>query len=358
VPSLTYRLSFYSAIVVTLGLPKALENWTNDQVLGFIRKMWKLWKEEGGRNASTGENGDEDDGNGPAAPSAVVAASKRALAVIGVDGAAHLVTEPYEKELSRTSPLAHTNASLLERTMSGTIRVPPIVQGLKGRGKGSSSRLAEAWSESGMDPKSPTGKRAVIGPRCDPARKERNLLWLRNHFRSLHEISRLPFNHADLWQLHQYFFSPLAATAPLGEIQRHSSKGNSEQEQLPTEERSSSEADPSLDKSTSRHKRCRAPSTPHSTPLHSEPSQRSGMDRSISYQTLNEKLVPASLHSISGHRRSIEGMCDDDDDDVDSWSSCSSEELEPSTKRARSFKPRIAFYPRIRVSTSTRLVSI
>jgi len=39
-------------------------------------------------------------------------------------------------------------------------------------------------------------------------RRSTNLKWLRRHAQSLQDIGSLEFTNADLWQLHQYFFSP------------------------------------------------------------------------------------------------------------------------------------------------------
>lgn len=43
----------------------------------------------------------------------------------------------------------------------------------------------------------------------DPEVKRRNLEFLRLHYRSLNEMARLPYAHADLLQLHRYFYAPL-----------------------------------------------------------------------------------------------------------------------------------------------------
>ena len=339
-----------SAIVATLGLPKALESWTNDQVLGFIRFMWKLWREEQGTD-------DHEKSGGPAAPASVVAAAKKAMHSVGEDGASSLITEPHQRDISDTSPLATMNATLLERTLSGTIRVPPIVQGLKG--SGSQPRLAEAWTESGMETVNSQRTRIVTcdSPKYDPVRKDQNLEWLRLHFRSLHEIGRLPFSNADLWQLHQYFFSPISAT-----------------DENPSEDGSPVETDTDETGSNvpenEKHERMREPSRNddtgcHSTqpknvsqaqeisPLPADASHRASLGRAISFQLLDDALVAniarSPCLSSSFRRRALEMMSGDEEDSDDfSTSSSESDEVEPVSKRAKNFKPRIAYYPRIR----------
>lgn len=335
--------------MATLGLPKALESWTNDQVLGFIRFMWKLWREEQGAD-------DYEKVGGPAAPASVVAAAKKAMHIVGEDGASSLITEPHQRDISDTSPLATMNATLLERTLSGTIRVPPIVQGLKG--SGSQPRLAEAWTESGMETANCQRTRTVTcdSPKYDPVRKDRNLEWLRLHFRSLHEIGRLPFSSADLWQLHQYFFSPISAT-----------------DEQPSEygspvETDSDEAGSNFPQSEI-HERVREPLRKESSgqvtqprnlsqaqevsPLPADASHRASLGRAVSFQLLEDAVVAniarAPCLSSSYRRRALEMMSGDEEDSDDfSTSSSESDEVEPVSKRAKNFKPRIAYYPRIR----------
>jgi len=329
------------AIVVTLGLPRALERWTNDQVLGFIRLMWKLW-----RNEQRIE--DQEKASGPAAPASVIAAAKKAMGVIGDDGATALSTEPHERKISDSSPLATTNAALLERTLSGTLRVPPIVQGLKG--SGSHPRLAEAWSESGMEKTSKQKARilSLDKPQYDPLRKEENLEWLRLHFRSLHEIGRMPFNNADLWQLHQYFFSPIAATESKSGIGGTTLETDSDERssKLPA----SNEQSPQPEHFNAANLQTRAQDT---SPLPADASHRASLGRAISFQMLGDAAAVTALKSCdlsSSCRRRVLDMVSGDDEDSDDFTESSSEsnEIEPASKRARNFKPRIAYYPRIR----------
>ena len=72
--------------------------------------------------------------------------------------------------------------------------------------------IVEAWKESSALGKPTTyqftGAPVGAAPLDNAEQRNKNLRWLRTHFRPLIEVGRLPFNNADMWQLHQYYFSP------------------------------------------------------------------------------------------------------------------------------------------------------
>jgi hypothetical protein len=314
--------------------------------------MWKLWREEQGI-------ADDEKAVGPAAPAIVVAAAKKAMFVVGEDGASALTTEPHERMISDTSPLATTNAALLERTLSGTQRVPPIVQGLKG--SGSHPRLAEAWTESGMETTNGQQKKALppVSPKYDHVRKDQNLDWLRLHFRSLHEIGRMPFNTADLWQLHQYFFSPISATEVSPRDVVSPAKTDSDgpdSKPAPSEDPESRQSQIPNSMHSYKYISKEKSQEQETSPLPSDAPELASLGRAVSFQILGEAVAVnatranfgTDLHS-SFKRRPLEMMSGDEDDSDDfSTSSSESETEQPASKRARNFKPRIAYYPRIR----------
>jgi hypothetical protein len=147
----------------------------------------------------------------------------------------------------------------------------------------------------------------VTAASVDSMRRNKNLGWLRSHMQSLVEVGNLGFNNADLWQLHQYFFSP-AYTA--------------EDELENEEDRASSNGD-----STVEH-----PPTP-------APSEvgKADMGRAISFQTL-KKAVNEAAAAEEAKRPNKRGSLDDELQNYD----------EPCAKRPKQLKPRIAFYPRVR----------
>lgn len=181
-----------SAIATTLGVPKLPIEWSNDQVLGFFRLMWRQWllKSRHGLKESTPV------ANEPAAPAAVANAAKIAFSSLGSDIKALFATQPSQKPVCDQSSVEPASASLLERRNSGTVVIP----------------LSQIQSEVDIDD-------FVDGEGVKPSQPDsledtrvssnaKNQEWLRIHNRSLCDVGNLPFRTADLWQLHQYFFSP------------------------------------------------------------------------------------------------------------------------------------------------------
>ena len=302
------------AICTTLGLPKPLEGYTNDQCLCFIRLMWKQWRDENGfANKPLVLQALAIRQLGPAPPQDVVRASRMAFHLLGPDHDATLHTRDHQKDLSETSPLVHASDIMLERSDSGTLRVPPIAM------EDTKSDIEQ--SKIGTPFKS---ERSM--PRCDPppeehAHRDRNLQWLREHYQSIHQVGQLPFSEADMWQLHQYFFSPLV---PVGEGEHEKSSSTVAMSPVGSQLRS------------------------QASPLPRDSGRSAQMGRVMSFHMLGDASTSvtsgSSLSSINyGRRRTLGTMEEKEDDD-----SSSSGEMQPMTKRARNFRPRISFYPRIR----------
>ena len=98
------------------------EEWSNDQVLGFFRLMWDQWllKSRQGNSRC-----DDDIARGPAPPAVVAAAAKIAFASLGTRPKSKVFqTEQHEKHPSERAPVEPAGSALLERSNSGTMRVP------------------------------------------------------------------------------------------------------------------------------------------------------------------------------------------------------------------------------------------
>jgi hypothetical protein len=295
-------------VAMTLGMPWLPEEWSNAQVLGFFRLMWQQWllKARQGNDSMDGD----DEVRGPAPPAAVAAAAKIAFSGLGQEKKELFQTEVHEKPVAERAPVEPAGAALLERTNSGTMRVPMFTIDSETRITDfvdGESKVAAATNSS-PSPNLPT----VRGPLENPERRNRNLQWLRLHFRALSDVGRLPFHSADLWQLHQYFFSPPFA--------------KTEEEETPASEHTQPE------KSVSSPEVVRAP-PPTPAIAANVPSYQ---DRAVSFQALGEALKASSAFSslvpLNTHKRSS-GML---------------EEVGHVAKKAKNLKPRIAYYPRIR----------
>jgi Leucine Rich repeat len=313
-------------ICTTLGLPKPLEDFTNDQCLSFIRRMWKQWRDENGfSNKPLEIQAQAARSLGPAAPPDVVRASRMALQLLGPNGAAALQTEDHQKDLSETSPLVHTNDIMLERTASGTLRVPSVAQDVQ---------IEDCMTV--RPPQVVVSSASSALPQVEQAQKDRNLQWLRAHVQSLHQVGNLPFNEADLWKLHQYFFSPLV---PVDGEQSEKSGSTSSTTVSPEEINATVPV-------------VLSPPSPQSHPVPFDAGTKAQLGRALSFQALGDASSTveslgsfSTVSNYSNRRRTLGTMeekveCDE--------SSTSSEEGQPVSKRARNFRPRISFYPRIR----------
>ena len=312
VPSISVVIS------VTLGLPGALEHWTNEQVLKFIRLMWERKRyEKGGRtnsfssavaSVSSSSTGNKSPANetkvGPSDPGTVVAAAKAAFAELGDEGGTLLLTEEPQRAIAETSPMVCSDAVMLEKTLSGSVIVPCLDD--------SDEETPETIITPSMTPNTPLhasmktasseqlcttyGKDCPESP-LDPATKKRNMEWLRQHYRSLNQIIQLPYVYADLMQLHRYFFSL-----------------DADEESITNERKLS-------------------PTKQYVSGLQRKPSVRGLQDMMESQSTSPQHLQIYVGSENTSKRRPV--PCH--------------QPLQPATKRARNDKPRIDYFPRIKV---------
>lgn len=285
-------------------MPNLPEIWSNDQVLGFFRLMWQQWllKSRNGRSEESFE-----EMRGPAPPAAVAAAAKIAFSALGNNPEKLFKTELHGKPLTEQAPVEPASAALLERTPSGTLSIPLFTVssevGIDDFVDGESKVAAMANSST-----TPTLS-TVRSPLENPERRLKNLRWLRLHFRALSDVGRLPFHNADLWQLHQFYFSP-----PSFHV---------DEEKLPR----------SIDESMSR--------APPPTPNMQSRMMIMNSDCVKTFPALlGEALLLARKNTYDhSHKRGSMHSSNSDDDG-------------PLTKRVKSLRPRIAYYPRIMVCLS------
>ena len=332
------------AISVTLGLPGAMENWTNEQVLKFIRVMWDRTRHER-EDASSGEmtstigapeapvnatsvnsTEKEEPKSGPSDPATVVAAAKGAFEALGDAGGALLLTEEPQRAISDTSPMVSSDAVMLEKTPSGTVRVPSLNEYPHEHFHTSSHETAPLdtsvshASHASVDSLCTANGKSCPETPVDPEAKKRNMEWLRLHYRSLNEIIQLPYVYADLLQLYRYFYSS-------GEVDDEDSVHDG----MPP-------PGPGFNLGT-------APSP--------TPQKMSGLQRKISYRGLDiiaggkgSITIPSSNFSHASESSSKRRPMSED------------ESMQPpANKRARSGKPRIDYFPRLKAQVESCLSS-
>jgi len=357
------------AISVTLGLPGAMETWSNEQVLKFIRVMWDRHRHEkevammsssktdsthsmstvGGGGASTHNSVNSaaksasdkvESKTGPSDPATVVAAAKSAFEALGDAGGALLLTEEPQRSIPDSSPMVSSDAVMLEKTPSGTIRVPSLdesdseesYQNQKQQPSSNIPLEASSVHLSNGSLCTANGKDCPETP-VDPAAKKRNMDWLRLHFRSLNEMIQLPYVHADLLQLYRYFYSPVDNNAD-GDEQGGSSVVL---EGMPPPPRSVMGFNPGA-----------------MMPNHmmaSPPAKLSGLQRKMSYRGLHDVMMgqtgggnqTSPNFSMTENPSKRRPVCDPS--------------MLPSTKRARNGKPRIDYFPRLKAKIEQNLSS-
>ena len=279
---------------MTLGIPRLPETWSNVQVLGFVRLMWQQWLLKSGH----GRIPNSPEIVGPAPPAAVASAAKIALSSLGTRQEDMFKAETHDIPFVEGPPIDPAGTALLERTSSGTLIVPSFSAGVD-------DQLHE-WVEE-VNSQSSRGEAAraaiAVSPLEDPVRRNENLKWLRSHFRSLSEIGRLPFHNADLWQLHQYYFSPPTV------------------EETDDDDQQDGDNDAAIPLSV-----------PQNSPVQN--SDANALGRSVSFTTLGAALSMNGLHSTPNSHKRMHEL---------------EETAEPDSKRAKCLKSRIAFYPRIMV---------
>jgi hypothetical protein len=301
---------------MTLGIPQLPEDWGNDRVLSFVRYMWSYWTatkpvEVGNTSAKPTK--------GPAAPSMVAAAAKKAFSSLShSDDAKILFQSVHHSQVDDDNPIVAPDTTILVRSNSGkNLQMPCWENQIEtATPEPELAYTHESWESDtdSFDRSSYTcsseSLHNIIVPSVDHERRNKNLGWLRSHLQSLNEVANLAFNNADLWQLHQYFFSP-AYTA---------------EDDL--------DNDPSEDHDEEKDGSCGSADTTPRTPVPSEVGNTEE-GRAISFKTLGKAVARAADEVKRPKKRgSLE------------------EELkyheQPCAKRPKQLKPRIAYYPRVR----------
>jgi hypothetical protein len=302
---------------MTLGIPQLPEDWGNDRVLSFIRYMWTHWTSTLKLGPAIANSNQQNSARGPAAPAMVAAAAKKAFEYLSHDdGAKILYQNVHHTKVEDDNPIIAPETAILVRSMSGrNLQVPSWNDHLETTvAEPEHDYRQESWcsdsesydrsSYSGSSESLHDGRVTVAS--VDNERRNRNLGWLRSHMQSLVDVGNLSFNNADLWQLHQYFFSP----------------AYSAEDDLDIEDEK--------------------PYSSNSTPLNPptpapSDSAKSNFGRALSFQTLKQ-AVNAAAAAEEAKRPKKRGTIDEELKNHD----------EPTPKRPKQLKPRIGFYPRVR----------
>jgi len=210
-------------VIVTIGLPSALEHWTNEQVLNFMHLMW----EQSNQNDNDGEreldplsflpDGVDSKITGPLDASTVVEVAKRAFSSLG-DYGESVFMRPHNFQRSFDSPVTE-DAIMVEAAANGHARQQPQYENSAYhedekemsqerhmyRNGTTTEGLLRGAAKSFVATTSEPARISIP----DPARKKRIVDWLCRNSQRLNELSRIPFDSGELWRLHQHYFTPV-----------------------------------------------------------------------------------------------------------------------------------------------------
>ena len=188
--------------VVSLGFPSPMYHWTNDQVLNFVHSMWDQYGDETLASAVDknvdplhflpSQNGTSHPAPvAPLDPMLVVEVAKKAFNSLVENGVDVFTRRPgHPNEASIASPISQS--IIVVEDSDGTVSQQPLM---------TSERV-----ESFVAPPQPTTPRSS---QPDPARKKRIVEWLCHNIQHLKKIAQMPFSSAELWRLHQHYFTPV-----------------------------------------------------------------------------------------------------------------------------------------------------
>jgi len=343
-------------ILLTLGFPEALKNWTNEQVFKFIRLMWDNYDES--KEFQTDLERDLDPlsflstpmdfdigrsstrRSGPLEASVVVEVAKGffdTLVANGIDVKSRQGLN--SRNHSTGSPLA-TDAIITESPSDGMISNPTIYE--NGQQKEDSREIRTSQVHSFVAPPESPTKNAQEMP--DPTRKKKIVEWLCLNARSLNNLAHIPFNSHELWELHQFYFTPVVKESG-GSSSPQEAKSNRIISSVPEVHRMTQSG--STFTATAQLVVDR-PSVPVSDPAISGPSSSTLLKRKVSYRCIGDAISCTDLQlrttAIDGNSvaRIIEN-------------GHTGHSLPPKTKKARRNRTRISFLPRIKAKLDSCL---
>jgi len=351
-------------MIVTIGLPGAMENWTNTQILTFVRLMWEQrtanMDEKDGREFDPLHFLPDTNGEGgkivaPVDASTVVEVAKQAYNSLG-DYGENVFSRSHNYQDSFESPV--TKDAIIIEAVDTTIyqKIQQCENGDEKHNEDNVSRVAHQANQhfgcasESLVLKGPA-KSFVASPskpanQCipDPARKKKIVDWLYQNIQNLNKLAQLRFDSDTLWRLHQHYFTPVV-----------NESGGSVNDSLDTVNRAISSV-PEVSRNISTEASAVTPfsqSSDATVVLQSDrtmpPTPNCGMlpllKRKVSYRSLGDAGLVTHIKSSETHTQTdcfngrvakmIEG-------------GASMHSMPPKTKRARRNKTRISFLPRIK----------
>jgi hypothetical protein len=253
----------------------------------------------------------------------VAASAKRAFGSLSKSEESRIAFQNELQNLVDDNPIISPETTILVRSLSGkNLQVPSSEAQLEEvPPTAEAEQIQDSWSSEmeSLDQSSYTGSSVSsrnFAVAENEIRRNRNLSWLRSHLHTINDIGNLAYDDADLWQLHQYFFSPAYDADDMDD--------NAEVET----------AEANKDEAKDREEvQVEAVVIPPPITSSSEPG-KCNMERTLSFRTIgNANTEINSLVQRPNKRSSLE------------------EELkfeQGNAKRAKNSRKRIAYYPRVK----------
>ena len=351
--------SIFPAILLTLGFPEALKNWSNEQVFKFIDLMWDNYDES--EDFQTDLERDLDPlsflstpmdfeigrsstrRSGPLEASVVVEVAKGFFDTLVANGLDVNSRQGLNSRNHSTgSPLA-TDAIIIESSSDGIKPNPTIYA--NGHSSDSKQDSREIWTSQVHSfvapPESPSKNAQEMQ---DPTRKKKIVEWLCLNARSLNRLAQIPFNSHELWKLHQFYFTPVVKESG-GSPSRQEVESNRIISSVPEVHRMTQSG--STFTATAQLVVDR-PSVPVSEPAISGPSSSTLLKRKVSYRCIGDAISIADpqFHNTATDGNSVAKIIENGH---------TGHSLPPKTKRARRNRTRISFLPRIKAKLDSCL---
>lgn len=350
-------------VIVTLGFPGALETWSNDKILCFLQKMWNHHR--GNRLSSTDKGFIEADPYSPEEEEkltdplnflggslAVRSAPEDATIVVEVANKAYEELGEHELEgcmRKRGGSDRHKQDS----SQSHEDEMPvPSAQSSIHSNRGTSMLPANKIASFVASPEPP--KQTLP----DPARKTRIAEWLSANMKEITKLSQLPFSSAELWRLHQHYFSPVVNESGGESIATSSNPCVATTEftrsSVPAVSRPSSTENPCATILENSDGDVSAMSQPAITTTGNQMASLPILKRKVSYRFLGEAATSTSqsgadhrnINAIASTPQTVSLMID---------VGPVGHTMPPTTKRARRNRSRISFLPRIKAKVDSYL---
>jgi len=361
-------------IAVTLGMPSDLEKLSNEQVLKFIHLMWQQMRHE--REKSLREQeldplfclespsaGSCKQQNGVSIsrerlnPAAVIAAAKKTLYSLRDPEEAdkrlssifhkRSAEPPFESPLSVDAVMMEANEEYRTSSLSHHDFQQPETPDTCGEAHMDISMTTKNGSEISIKIKNKLPPANNLSE-FNGAKRRRNAKWLQSNNRYLNELGQVPFDPAELWQLHQHFFSPIKTAS--GDVLCNLS-GTEDPDKLHHVSLNSSVASaPGYDRNSSSKSREDQRLMPVSDTAVQRIVMLPMLRRKVSYHLLNDALSTLSPQTANakGKGRTVSSMIEE---------GMQHSSMQPKSKRARGFKTRIAYVPRVKAKVESYLES-